>query len=77
MRSDALIAILGVAAFLSSMQAITVAWLSGFPHNATRVEALEREFWLYVLLSLLLALAAIGFGVHRWRAVRKVRAGRA
>lgn len=58
-RLAALLCVVAVAAFLSTGQAITFAWLSAFPEQASRLESLEWKFWIYAALSLVLVVVAL------------------
>lgn len=44
----------GALTFLAAAQAFTFAWLSAFPEQAARVEALEWRFWIYLVVTILL-----------------------
>ena len=48
-----LVAIVGIflAGFFTANSAITVAWLSAFPQNASRLDSLEVQFWSYTTIS--------------------------
>lgn len=43
-------------AFLALGQAITFAWLSGFPEQAPRIEVLKIKFWFYMIAALALVI---------------------
>lgn len=46
------------AAFISSTQALTMAWISAAGHSAMTTEQLNFSFWLFLVLALI-ALALI------------------
>jgi hypothetical protein len=46
-----LICILPCAAFFSAAQAITYAWLSSFPEQASKLEYLNFKFWTFAAFS--------------------------
>lgn len=54
------IAVLATNIFLfacvAAGNAVTFAWLSGFPERATTIPALQRKFWIWVVVSICLAI---------------------
>jgi hypothetical protein len=56
-RLLALLCAVAVATFFSLGQAITFAWLSAFPEQASRLESLAWRFWSYAALSLVLVVS--------------------
>jgi hypothetical protein len=49
-----LVIALFLASCLAAGQAITFAWISSFPEQASRLESLEIKFWGYAALSIAL-----------------------
>jgi hypothetical protein len=58
-RLIALLCTVAVATLFSLGQAITFAWLSAFPEQASRLESLEWRFWSYAALALVLLVVDI------------------
>ena len=53
------------AAILAAGQAITIAWLSSFPERASQVSSLEKQFWMYAILSAVLFIIDLALLVLR------------
>lgn len=43
-----------VLALWAGGQALTLAWLSAFPANASRLDSLTIKFWSYVVVAIIL-----------------------
>lgn len=63
-----------VATFFAMGQALTFAWLSALPEQASRLESLAWRFWSYVALSVILVVIDLGLvWVLLRRSIRRPR----
>jgi membrane protein implicated in regulation of membrane protease activity len=60
-----------LAAFLAAGQAITFAWLSAFPEQASRLHTLEIKFWSYATLAVVLVIIDLGLLVRLIQQIRE------
>ena len=65
----AIIAIFVLALFAAG-QAVTFAWLSGFPERASQLPSLQLQFWSYAIASVILLLIDIVLTIYVLKKIR-------
>jgi hypothetical protein len=65
-----------VATFFAMGQAITFAWLSALPEQASRLDSLAWRFWVFAALSLILVVIDLWLAVMILRRVLRRRSRR-
>jgi len=72
-RRVLVIVVLLIAAFLAAGQAITFAWLSAFPEQASQLGSLQLKFWSYTAAAVILVLIDLVLAVRLVRQMRELR----